>query len=159
MDCKEVWGCFLMSGVRMRHFLIVPSSRTDFYVDMSGQSSSRRRQLSTKQWSGNKCSDVPTKIQLRVTQCIIRFGRVNGGGLSIKHATALAWQRAFRKQSSLFEGLFYLYNLFVNASFLFKNSTLCRQNRIFCRYVVFSQNCCFVANFVNKALVNDSTTF
>ena len=30
---------------------------------MLGQISSQRRQLSTKQWSGNKCSDVPTKIQ------------------------------------------------------------------------------------------------
>ena len=40
------------------------SSRTDFFVDMSGQISSRRwRQLSTKQWSGNKCNDVLTKIQ------------------------------------------------------------------------------------------------
>ena len=27
-----------------------------------------------------------------------------------------------------------------------------------CRQVVFSQNCCFVANFVDKALVDDSTT-
>ena len=26
-----------------------------------------------------------------------------------------------------------------------------------CRHVIFSQNCCFVANFVNKALVDDST--
>ena len=26
-----------------------------------------------------------------------------------------------------------------------------------CRYVIFSQNCCFVANFVDKGLVNDST--
>ena len=31
--------------------------------DMWGQISSRRRQLSTKQWSGNKCSNVLTKIQ------------------------------------------------------------------------------------------------
>ena len=38
--------------------LLVPSSRTDYFVNMSGQISSRRRQLSTKQWSGNK-----TKIQ------------------------------------------------------------------------------------------------
>ena len=68
----------------------MPSSWTDFYVDMSGQSSSRWRQLSTKQWSGNKCSDVPTKIQLQVTQWIIVTGRVNSGGLSVKHATALA---------------------------------------------------------------------
>ena len=26
-----------------------------------------------------------------------------------------------------------------------------------CRYVIFSQNCCFVANFVDKGLVNDNT--
>ena len=26
-----------------------------------------------------------------------------------------------------------------------------------CRYVIFSQNCCFVANFVDKGLVDDST--
>ena len=43
--------------------LLVPSSRTDFFVDMSGQISSWWWQLSTKQWSGNKYSDVPTKIQ------------------------------------------------------------------------------------------------
>ena len=120
-------------------YTIVPSSRTDFYVDMSGQSSSQQRQLSTKQWSGNNCSDVPTKIQLRITQWIIATGRVNSGGLSIKHATVWAWQRAFRKHSSLFEGSFYLYNLFLNVSFLFQNSTLCWQNRIFCRHDIFSQ--------------------
>ena len=27
-----------------------------------------------------------------------------------------------------------------------------------CRHVVFSKNCCFVAKFVDKALVDDSTT-
>ena len=27
-----------------------------------------------------------------------------------------------------------------------------------CQHVIFSQNCCFVANFVNEALVDDSTT-
>ena len=42
---------------------VVLSSRTDFSVDMSGQVSSWRRHLSAKQWSGNKCGDVPTKIQ------------------------------------------------------------------------------------------------
>ena len=26
-----------------------------------------------------------------------------------------------------------------------------------CQHVAFSQNCCFVANFVDKALVDDST--
>ena len=109
----------------------VLSSRTDFFVDMSGQISSRRRQFSTKQWSGNNCSDISTKIQIRVTWWIIGTGQVNSGGLSVKHAAALAWQRAFRKQSSLFEGLFYLYFV-LNVSFHFQNSTLlCRQNRIF----------------------------
>ena len=54
-----------MSGERLTGvaLTIVPSLRTDFFDDMSGQISSRRRQLSTKQWSGNKCGDVPTKIQ------------------------------------------------------------------------------------------------
>ena len=45
---------------------VVLSSRTDFSVDMSGQISSRPRHLSTKQWSGNKCGDVPTKIQTSI---------------------------------------------------------------------------------------------
>ena len=27
-----------------------------------------------------------------------------------------------------------------------------------CRHVIFSPNCCFVANFVDKALVDDSTS-
>ena len=49
------------------------------------------------------------KSKLRVTRWIIRTGRVNSGGLSVKHAAALAWQHTFRKQSSLFEGLFYWY--------------------------------------------------
>ena len=34
---------------------------------------------------------------------------------------------------------------------------LTKQN--LCRHVVFSQNCCFVANFVDKALVDDSTSW
>ena len=42
---------------------VVPLSRTDFFVDMSGQISSRRRQLSTKHWSRNKCGGIPTKIK------------------------------------------------------------------------------------------------
>ena len=111
------------------HTKAVLSSRTDFSADMSGQISSRR-QLSTKQCSGNKCSDVPTKI--RITRWIIWTGWVNIGGLSVKYAAALAWQHAFRKQSSLFEGLFYLYIFFSKVFFLFQNSTLlCWQNRIF----------------------------
>ena len=49
--------------IKTSEITVVPSSRTDFFVDISGQITSRRRQLSTKQWPGNKCSDVPTKIQ------------------------------------------------------------------------------------------------
>ena len=56
---------------------------------MSGQSLSRRRQLSTKQWSENKCIAVPTKIQLRVTRWIIGTGRVKSDGMSVKHAAAV----------------------------------------------------------------------
>ena len=55
-----------MSDVKLKSnhvIILVLSSRTDFFVDMSGQVSSRRLQLSTKQWSGNRCSDDPTKIQ------------------------------------------------------------------------------------------------
>ena len=127
---------------------------------MSGQSSSQWRQLLTKRRSGNKCSDVPTKIQLRVTRWIIGTGRVNSSGLimSVKHAAALAWQRAFRKQSSLFEVLFYLYFVFLMYPFFFKIvhyyddkteslSTKCLSNKVFsfipiCLLVVFaiSQN-------------------
>ena len=50
----------------LKKLKLVPSLRTDFFVDMSGQSSFRRRQLLREQWSGNKCSDVMTKIQLPV---------------------------------------------------------------------------------------------
>ena len=99
-----------------------------------------------------------SKSKLRITRWIIGTGRVNSGWLSIKHAAALTCN-AFCKQSSLFEGLFYLYFVFLNESFLFQNSTLlCRQNNLY-RHVVFSQTCCSVANFVNKALVDDSTRF
>ena len=55
---------------------------------------------------------------------------------------------------------YFIYILFFRCSlsFLFQNSTwLCRQNSL-CRHVISSQNCCFVANFVDKALVDDSTT-
>ena len=83
--------CWMWVGTAQREYALVPSSRTDFFVDISGQNSFRRRQLSTKQWSGNK-------------QYIIMSTKQN----------------------------------------------LCRQ-------VVFSQNCCFVTNFVDKALVDDST--
>ena len=72
------------------------------------------------------------KSILRVTRWIIRAGRVNSGGLRVKHAAALTWQHAFLKKSHRFEGLFLSIFCFLNVSFLFQISTLlCRQNRIF----------------------------
>ena len=146
---KVRWSEIGIPGIWYKKSVVL-SSRTDFFVDMSGQISSRRRQLSTKQWSGNKCSDILTKIQLRVTWWIIGTSQVNSGGLSVKHAAALAWQRAFRKQSSIFEGLFLSLFCF-NVSFHFQIV------HCYVGHVIFSQNCCFVANFVNKVLVDNST--
>ena len=61
------------------------------FVDMSGQILSRQRQLSTKQWSENNCSDVPTKIQtLSYVMDHRGLGRVDSDGLSVKHTAALA---------------------------------------------------------------------
>ena len=123
------------------------SSRTDFFVDMSGKILSRQRQLSTKHcMSGNKCSDVPTKIQLRVTQWIIRTGRVNGGG----------YFKYFK--SSISEGLFYLYFVFTCILSFSSSTLLYQQNKMFVDMSYFRENCCFVSYFVDKALVDDSTT-
>ena len=114
---------------------------------MLGQISSQRRHLSTKQWSGNKSGDVPTKIQTSIffffTRWIIVTGRVNSGWLSIKHAAALTCS-AFRKQSSLFEGLFYLYFVFkwkISFSKWYIMSTkqnLCRNMSYFLKIAVLS---------------------
>ena len=132
-------------------YLIVPSSRTDFFVNMSGKSSSRRRQLSTKQWSGNKCSDVPTKIHLQLIDHRDWPGKQRWAELH-----ALAWHHAFRN-SQAFLKAYFIY-LKKNVSFLFLNSTLIMLTKLnLGRHVVFSQNCCFVANFVDKALVDDSS--
>ena len=46
--------------------------------------------------------------------------------------------------------------LFLNVSFLYWYIIMSTKENL-CRHVVFSQNCCFVANFVDKALVDDST--
>ena len=62
--------------------------------------------------SGNYAVMFRPTSKLRVTRWIIRTGWVNSGGLSVKHAGALAWQRPFRKQSSLSEGLLLLYFVF-----------------------------------------------
>ena len=99
------------------------------------------------------------KSKLRVTRWIIGTGRVNSGKLSIVHATALAWQGTFRKQSSLFEGLFYLYiYFFFMYPFFFKIVHFDVDKTESLRHV-FSKNCCFVANLVDEALVNDSTNW
>ena len=87
------------------------------------------------------------KSQLRVMRWITGTGKVNSGGLRVKHAAAA---------HSLDSALLSIF-CFLNVLFLIKNSTLLRrQNRIPCWHVIFSQNCCFVANFVDKALVDDS---
>ena len=118
-------------------------SRTNFFVDMSGKISSRWRRLSTKQWSGNKCSDLMfwPKFKLWITWWIIGTGWVCERQVCrcIRLTVKPIWRL----------NIFW----FLNVSFLFQNSTLlCRKNSL-CRHVVFSQNCCFVANFVDKALV------
>ena len=70
--------------------VLVPSLRTDFFADMLGKILSRRRQLSTKQWSGNSAVMFQPKSKLQVTRWIIGIGHVNSDGLSVKHAAALA---------------------------------------------------------------------
>ena len=64
-------------------------------------------------------------------------GWVNSGGLSVKHAAALAWQCTFRKQSRFFDGLCLLYYVFFYVSFLIQISTLCQQNRMFVNMLYF----------------------
>ena len=56
--------------------------------------------------------------------------------------------------SKVFLKAYFIDILFLNDSFLFQNSPLLLQK--LCRHV-FSQNCRFVANLVDKALVDDST--
>ena len=53
-----------------------------------------------KENNGQKINAVmfQPKSKLQVTRWIIGAGQVNSGGLSVKHAVELAWQRAFRKQ-------------------------------------------------------------
>ena len=61
-----------------------------------------------RQNNGQKINAVMfwPKSKLQIMWWIIRTGRVNSHGLSVKHAAALAWQRPFCKQSNLFEGFF-----------------------------------------------------
>ena len=98
------------------------------------------------------------KSILRVTHWIIGTGRVNSGGLSVKHAAALAWQCTFRN-SQAFMKAYFIYILFFKCILSFSKEyiiMLTKQN--LCWYVIFSHNSCFVANFVDKRLVNDRTS-
>ena len=97
------------------------------------------------------------KSKLQITRWIIGTGRVNSGWLSIKHAAALTCS-AFRKQSSVFEGLFDLYFVFQMNPFFFKIVHYYVDKTEYLLTCHISQTCCFVANFVDKALVNDSTS-
>ena len=142
-----------------------------FFFEMSGYISSRRRQLSTKQWSGNKCSDVPTKIQtvVQVTRWIIGTARVNSGGHGLSWASSMPLHALdstpFPNSQGLFEGLFYLnVFLFQNTSSKFhvdKTESLPTRQDDMSHFLKLLF--CFVANFVNKlfcqqsqALVDDS---
>ena len=91
--------------------------------------------------------------KLRFTRWIIGTGRVNSGWLSIKHAAALTCS-TFRKQSSLFEGLFYLYFVFEMNHFFFKmvnyyyvdkteSLSICHifSNSLFCRQFCRQRAC------------------
>ena len=106
------------------------SSRTDFSVDMSGQISSRRRHLSTKQLSGNKCGDVPTKIQ--TSNYAMDHRNWPGKQRLAEHQACRCThlQRFSQTVKPFWRHILSIF-CFLNESFLFQNSTLCWQNRIF----------------------------
>ena len=116
------------------HRTLVLSSKTDFFVDMSGQISSRRRQLSTKQWSGNKCSDVSDQnpnFKLRDGSSVLARETVVGW---VSSMPLHSLDSVLFANSQAFLMAYFIYILFLKCrlSFLFQNSTrLCRQNRIF----------------------------
>ena len=95
---------------------------------------SRQRQLSTKQWSGNKCSAVLTKIQTSSYAMDHRDWpgkqwQAERQACRCTHLTPRFSQTV--KPFSVFESLFYVYFV-LNVSFLLQYSTLLyRQNRIF----------------------------
>ena len=109
----------------------MPSSRTDFFVDMSGQISSQRRQ-----YNGQEINAV--MFWPKPKRWIIGTGRVNSGWASSMPLHSLNCS-TFRKHSSLLKAYF-IYILFLNESFLFQSSTLlCWQNRIFVGCRIFSK--------------------
>ena len=107
--------------------VLVLWSRTDFFVDMSGQISSQRQQLSTKQWSGNKCSDVPTKLRDGSSGLAGKQWRAERQACRCTCLTA-RFSQTVKPFCRFILSIF----CFLNVSFLFQNSTLlCQQKRIF----------------------------
>ena len=119
----------------------------DFFVDM-GQISPRRRQLLTKQWSGNKCSDAPTQIQ--TSSYAMDHRDLSGKQWRAEHQACYCTRLTahFSQTVKPFEGLLLLYFVFKMHPFFFKI--------VHYYVVIFSQNCCFVTNFVDKTIVDDS---
>ena len=118
------------------------SSKTEFFVDISGQISSRHRQLSTKQWSRNKCSDVQsfqTKIQTSSYAIDQRDwpGKQWRAECQACPCTRLTARFLFLQKVKPFWRLILSIFCLLNVSFLFQNSTLCRQNRIFVDMLYF----------------------
>ena len=108
----------------------VPSLRTDFFVYMSGQISTRRRQLSTNNGHDIIAVMFRPKSKLWVTLLIIGPCRVNSGELSVKHAADSLHSALFANSQAFWRLILSIF-CFLNVSFLFQNSTLlCRQNRI-----------------------------
>ena len=84
----------------------------------------------TKQWSGNKCSDVPTKIQTSSYAMDHRDwpGKQWRAEHQARHCTRLT--ACFSQAVKPFWRLIFTIFCFLSLSFLFQKSTLCWQNRI-----------------------------
>ena len=99
---------------------------------MSGKISSRRRHMSTKQCSGNKCGDVPTKIQTSIYAMDDRDwpGKQRLAEHQACRCNSLA---ALFASSQAFLKAYFIYILFFKwiISFFQNGTLLCRQNRIF----------------------------
>ena len=90
---------------------------------------------------------------------IVGTGRVNSGGLRDQACCCTCLTARFAQTVKPFLMLILsTCTILFKCILLFQNSTLlCRQKQNLCRHVIFSQNCCCVANFVDKMLVDDST--
>ena len=135
----------------------MPSSRTDFFVDMSGQIWSRRRQLSTKQWSGNKCSDVPTKFQTLSYMYVMDHRDWPGKKWRAEHQACHCTRFTARFSQTVnpfWRLILSLFCCFLNVSFLYQNSTLlCRQNRVLFDMLYFLKIAVLLAILSTKRLL------